>query len=475
MAKKLLPSKEHEPSEWYTKLVQLADLADYGPAKGTMILKPYGYALWEAVQREMDPKIKARGVGNAYFPLFIPMSLLEQEADHIEGFAPELAVVTHGGGEELEEKLAVRPTSETIMYQSYAKWIQSWRDLPVQMNQWNNVVRWEKRTMLFLRTSEFLWQEGHTAHATHEEAVDTQKWAMDMYANLYRELFAIDGYVGYKSASERFAGADTTLTFESLMPSGKALQACTSHDLGQNFSRAQNISFQDKAGQNQFVWQTSWGLSTRSIGGLILTHGDDNGLVLPPRMAPVQVVIVPVKADDEPLLAYADEVAAALLTEAGIRVEVDARDDESFGFRLNKWEVKGVPLVIKLGDRERDSDQVTAKTRFDGAEVQLPREGLASKLTEKLETVQAAMLERSRQHLRAETRQARDYDEFKAILDEHKGFIEVYWNDNPELEKKIKDETKATSRCRLEDDGSEGVDFMTGEPSSTRWIFAQSY
>lgn len=473
MAKKLLPSKSEHPSDWYTTLIQLADLADYGPAKGTMILKPYGYSLWEAVQDMMNPIIKERGVGNAYFPLFIPMSLLEQEAEHVEGFAPELAVVTHGGGEELEEKLAVRPTSETIMYQSYAKWIQSYRDLPVQMNQWNNVVRWEKRTMLFLRTSEFLWQEGHTAHATHEEAIDTQKWAMDMYAHVYRELFAMDGIVGYKSVAERFAGADNTLTFEALMPSGKALQACTSHDLGQNFSKAQDISFLDNQGQRQYVWQTSWGLSTRSLGGLIMAHGDDNGLVLPPRMAPIQIAIVPVRPEDN-VLDYCQQIDAQLGD--NIRTTLDSRDDESFGYKLNKWEVKGVPLVIKVGAKEAESQTVTIKERFSGREQSLPYDNnLASAVSDWLEAIHANMLARQAELLQANTRKAASYDEFKEILKEHKGFIEVYWNDDPVTEKRIKEETKASSRCRLENNGTEGKDFITGQPAKERWIFAQSY
>lgn len=473
MAKKLLPSKTEQPSEWYTTLVQLADLADYGPAKGTMILKPYGYALWEAVQEKMNPIIKAHGVGNAYFPLFIPMSLLEQEAKHVAGFAPELAVVTIGGGEELEEKLAVRPTSETIMYQSYAKWIQSYRDLPVMMNQWNNVVRWEKRTMLFLRTSEFLWQEGHTAHATHNEAIETQKWAMDMYAMVYRELFAMDGHIGYKSDSERFAGADNTLTFEALMPSGKALQACTSHDLGQNFAKAQNISFLDNEGKSQFVWQTSWGFSTRSIGGLILTHGDDNGLVLPPRMAPTQVVIVPVKPEPE-TLEYCRKIEASLKN-AGIRVILDARDDESFGYKVNKWEVKGVPLLAKIGGREAEASLVTLKARYGGEEKQISLDAAPGDVSEWLEKLHHDMLEGNRTYLRENTRKVSSYDEFKNTIEEHRGFLEVYWNDSAEVEKRIKDETKATSRCRLENDGTTGVDFVTGKPATERWIFAQSY
>lgn len=473
--KEQLPPKTGDLSDWYTSVIQLADLVDYGPAKGTMILKADGYALWEAVQTTMDPMIKERGVRNVYFPLFIPMSLLEKEASHVEGFAPELAVVTHGGGEKLEEALAVRPTSETIMYNSYSKWVQSWRDLPLLYNQWNNVVRWEKRTMPFLRTSEFLWQEGHTAHATHEEAVDTQLWAMDMYARVYRELFGLDGYEGWKSTNERFAGADNTLTFESLMPSGKALQACTSHDLGQNFSKPFDISFQDEAGENQYVWQTSWGFSTRSIGGLILAHGDNNGLILPPKMAPTQVVIVPAKLDEQ-ILDYGRRLQETLRS-AGVRVVLDERDGESFGYKLNKWEVKGVPLIVKIGGREVEAGTVTLKRRLDGEELSVPLDNIESKVSEQLDALQQAMFEKSRAHLQAETRTASNYDEFKQILAEHKGFIKVFWNDDPEVEKKIKEETKATSRCRplAFEHEKGGTDFITGEPCDTVWLFAQSY
>ena len=471
--KKLLPPKTGDLSDWYTSVIALAELADYGPAKGTMIIRPYGYAIWEHVVGALDAEIKAKGVDNAYFPLFIPMSLLQKEADHVEGFAPELAVVTHGGGEELEEKLVVRPTSETIMYQSYAKWVQSWRDLPILINQWNNVVRWEKRTMPFLRTSEFLWQEGHTAHATHEESTAMQAWGMEAYARVYRDFFAIDGYEGYKSNSERFAGAVNSLTFESLMPSGKALQACTSHDLGQNFSKPFEISFQDKDGQSQFVWQTSWGFSTRSIGGLILSHGDDNGLRLPPKLAPTQVVIVPVK-NDQQIVDFCAKLVADL--KGKVRVKLDDRDDESFGFRLNKWEVKGAPLIFKIGAKEVESGQVTAKRRYDGEELHFSAENVATDTLKALDEIQSMMLKASSDHLKSETREAKNYDEFKKILKEHKGFIKVYWNDNPEIEKKIKEETTATSRCKpLHLQGGSGTDFYTGKPATDVWLFAQSY
>lgn len=474
--KRLLPSKQDDPSAWYTTLIQLADLADYGPAKGTMIIKPYGYAIWENVVGAMDPLIKEHGVDNAYFPIFIPMSFLEKEKSHVEGFAPELAVVTIGGGEKLEEPLAVRPTSETIMYNSYAKWTQSYRDLPILMNQWNNVVRWEKRTMPFLRTSEFLWQEGHTAHATHQEATEMQQWAMEMYAKIYREYFAMDGYEGYKSQSERFAGADETLTFESLMPSsGKALQACTSHDLGQNFAKAFDIKFQDKEGGESFVWQTSWGFSTRSVGGLILSHGDENGLRLPPRLAPHQVVIVPVRVEDD-IMKYC-EIIASDLRKQGIRVKIDNRDDETFGFRLNKWEVKGAPVLLKIGAKEVTDKHITYKRRDSGAEETLPASEFIGSIQSLLDTIQSDLFKESQEHLRANTREAHSYDEFKELLQKHKGFIKVYWNDNPEVEKRIKDETKATSRCRpLCFEGEKpGKDFITGEEAHHIWLFAQSY
>lgn len=472
MAKSLLPNKKEQPAEWYTKVIQLGDLADYGPVKGTMIIKPYGYAIWENIQTAMDGLIKKHGVQNAYFPMFIPMSYLEKEASHVEGFAPELAVVTHGGGEKLEESLAVRPTSETIMYSSYAKWIQSWRDLPMQMNQWCNVVRWEKRTSLFLRTSEFLWQEGHTAHSTHEEAIAMQKWAMDMYAQIYREFFALDGYIGTKSNSERFAGADDTLTFEILMPSGKALQSCTSHDLGQNFAKTFDIKFQANDGSEQFVWQTSWGLSTRSIGGLIMAHGDDNGLVLPPNLAPIQVIIVPVTPEPA-LIEYCGKLLNNLLG-AGIKAELDARDDERFGYKLNKWEVKGVPVIFKIGNNEVSDSKVTAKRRDTGDEQSFGLESTVAETQNLLKNIQSELLQKSRKTNEDGTREAKNYDEMKEILKTRKGFVKVYWNDNPEIEAKIKTETKAVSRCKISSNES-GIDFYTGEPASDIWLFAQSY
>jgi prolyl-tRNA synthetase len=472
MAKEQLPKKSDNISEWYTSVIQLADLADYGPVKGTMIIKPYGYAIWEAIQKSLDYHIKQKGIGNAYFPLFIPMSFLEKEKKHVEGFSPELAVVTHAGGEKLEEPLVVRPTSETIIYDSYAKWVQSWRDLPLMMNQWCNIVRWEKRTMPFMRTSEFLWQEGHTAHATHEEAVEIQNWAMDAYTRVYREDLALDGYSGYKSISERFAGAETTLAFESLMPSGKVVQSCTSHDLGQNFSKVFEISFQNQQGDDEFAWQTSWGLSTRSIGALILAHGDDNGLCLPPKIAPTQVVIIPARITDE-VVSYCETLRAELLG-GNIRTLFDGGDNESFGFKLNKWEVKGVPIVLKVGPKEIVAETITCRRRDTLTDNQMDRKDAVNSIQKMLDDIQHDMLASSSRYRDENTRMAGDYEEFKALLKEHKGFIKVFWNDDAKVEKKIKDETKATSRCRLAEK-SEGTDFYTGEPASDIWLFAQSY
>ncbi|MDR1300812.1 MAG: proline--tRNA ligase [Candidatus Nomurabacteria bacterium] len=470
--KNLLPKKTGDLSDWYVAINRLADLSDYGPAKGTMIFKPYGYAIWENIQRALDDLFKEHGVENAYFPMLFPMSYLEREKDHVDGFSPELAVVTHGGGEKLEEPLVVRPTSESIMYDYYAKWTQSWRDLPILINQWNNIVRWEKRTMPFIRTSEFLWQEGHTAHATAREALDTQKWAMDVYRKVYREVLAIDGYSGLKSAAERFAGAEETLTFETMMPSMKALQSCTSHYFGQKMARAFNLVFQNQAGDDEYAYQTSWGFSTRSIGGLILAHGDDNGLRLPPRVAPIQVVIVPVKTDDE-VLAEGRKIFDEL-KKAGVRVKFDERDYERFGYKLNDWEVKGVPVIIKLGAKEITDGVVSYRRRDTLSDGQYKRAGVASKIIKLIDTIQADMLTESVKFRDENTYDAADYDEFKRIMADRSGFIKVHWNEDTDIEMKIKEETKATTRCKLAEQ-SDGVDFYTGQPAKDIWLFAQSY
>lgn len=471
---KNLTKKSEDLSGWYNRIVLEAELADYGPAKGTMIYRPYGYRIWELVQGAMDERIKERGVENAYFPLFIPESLLRKEASHVEGFSPELAVVTIGGGEELKEKLIVRPTSETIMYDAYSKWIHSWRDLPLLINQWNNVVRWEKRTYLFLRTSEFLWQEGHTAHATHEEDLDTVEWAIRMYAKIYREYFALPGYIGRKSESEKFAGAAATWTYETLMPEGKALQSCTSHDLGQNFSKAFNIKFQDKGGSTQFVWQTSWGFSTRSIGGLVMMHGDDQGLRLPPKLAPVQVVILPVK-NDPSILEYSKKVEKEL-QDAGIRVKIDDLEDETIGFRINKWEVKGVPLRIEVGQREVESNTLTIVRRDTGEKQEIQAATPGVEAQKMLNEIQENMYQEAGAFLRENTREAKSYEEFKEIMAKERGFILANWCEDVGCETKIKEETKASTRCLTKDgEGVAGICIYCKSPSNNLWLFAQAY
>ncbi|HLD26152.1 MAG TPA: proline--tRNA ligase [Candidatus Andersenbacteria bacterium] len=473
-SKETIPKKSAGLSEWYNKVVLEAELADYGPAKGTMIFRPYGFAIWEQIRALLDVEIKKRGVENAYWPLFIPESLLHKEKEHVEGFSPELAVVTIGGGEELTEKLVIRPTSETIMYQSYAKWIQSWRDLPMQINQWNNVVRWEKRTYLFLRTSEFLWQEGHTAHATHAEASATVSWAMDMYERFYRENLAIPGYVLVKSEQEKFAGADMTLSYETLMPEGKALQSSTSHDLGQNFSRAFEIAFLDQQGSSQHVWQTSWGLSTRSIGALLMTHGDDNGLRFPPRIAPIQVVIVPIR-DAAETIAYAEEIKE-LLRAAGLRVRLENRGNESLGYTINKWELKGVPLRLEVGPKEVVDGVVTAVRRDNFVKEKITYAALAETVSTLLEDIQAQLYKEADDFLGANTREANTYDDFKKIMATQRGFIRCNWCEEAACEKAIKDETKASTRGRqLEQAPVEGQCFRCGKPAQRTWLFAQSY
>ena len=473
-AKRDLPKKSENLSDWYNKIILMAELADYGPAKGTMIYRPYGFAIWELVQKEMDRLIKERGVDNGYFPLFIPESLLKKEQAHVEGFSPELAVVTIGGGEELSEKLVVRPTSETIMYDAYSRWIHSCRDLPLMINQWNNVVRWEKRTYLFLRTTEFLWQEGHTAHATHDEAWDMVRWAMDMYQKVYRELFAMPGYVGRKSESEKFAGADTTLSFESLMPEGKVLQSCTSHDLGQNFSKAFNISFLNSEGATEHVWQTSWGLSTRSIGGLIMMHGDDAGLVLPPRLAPVQVIVLPVRTEEKILISC--EEVAETLRESGVRIKVDSLDNESLGSKINKWELKGVPLRIEIGMREIDQGTITAVRRDTGEKLNFLRDNLKTEMQTLLSRVQDNLYQKAEEFLKENTRSVDTYDEFKKTLSINRGFLSAFWCEGAECEAKIKEETKATTRCLpLDTEGQDGICVYCGAKAKHKWLFGQAY
>lgn len=473
--KNRLHKRSEDASAWYTDIILQSGLADYSPVKGSMVIKPYGYAIWEGIQRDLDVRLKKLGAQNAYFPLFIPMSFLKREAQHVEGFAPELAIVTHAGGEELEEPLAVRPTSETIMYEMYSKWIQSYRDLPMIMNQWNNVVRWEKRTYFFLRTSEFLWQEGHSVHATHEEAQKMVLDALDAYAHVLQDLLAIPVVKGVKSESEKFAGAFQTTTIEALMPDGKALQAGTSHDLGQNFSKAFNITFQDQNGETQHGWQTSFGLSTRVIGGLILTHSDDHGLVLPPQIAPTQVVILPVRSDDSALVQHAEGLAARLRSQ-GVRAEVDARAKLSLGYRINDAELKGIPLRVEIGPKEMAAAEIQFAVRHLREKRLLAVESLESGVRELLNWIQDDLLARAQERVAENTHDVATFDEFQEVMQKNRGFVRAYWDENPETEAKIKELTKATTRCvPLSEPESEGFDVMTGAPAKRRWLFAQAY
>lgn len=476
--KKELKKKSVNLSDWYTDVVLKAELADYAPVKGCMVIRPYGYAIWETVQDVLNRMMKSRGVENAYFPLLIPHSLMEKEKEHVAGFSPELAVVTIGGGEKLKDPLVVRPTSETIMYTMYAKWIKSWRDLPLLINQWNNVVRWEKRTYLFLRTAEFLWQEGHTAHATEKEAMDMVREALDWYRQVYEDYFALPAILGKKSELEKFAGAKATYAVEALMPDGKALQAATSHNLGQNFSKVFDIQFQTSDGSLAYVWQTSWGLSTRSLGGLFLTHGDDQGLILPPKIAPIQVVMIPIfgkDTDRSALDKYCLEVKEALIN-SGIRVQVDTGDAESIGRKFNKWEVKGVPVRFEIGAKELDSRTVAMVRRDTGEKKLVTRQEMIQVVEKLLLDIQKGLFDRAKGFLDTNTREATSFDEFKKIMNSTRGFIKAFWCEDAACEATIKEETKASTRCLPIDARKEsGKCTYCGKPAVHRWMFAQAY
>lgn len=476
--KKELKKKSENISDWYTDVVLKAELADYAPVKGTMVIRPYGYAIWERVQKVFDEWFKTAGVQNAYFPLFIPYSLLEKEKEHVEGFSPELALVTIGGGEKLKDPLVVRPTSETIMYAMYAKWIHSWRDLPLILNQWNNIVRWEKRTYLFLRTLEFLWQEGHGAHATHEESEKLVMQALAWYGNMYEEYFAIPVLKGRKSNAEKFAGGVATYAIEALMPDGKALQSATSHDLGQNFSRVQEIVFQNKEGKQEFVWQNSWGFSTRALGGLFLVHGDDSGLLLPPKIAPIQVVIVPIfkkELDPKELIAYCQDLEKQL-TDAGIRVKVDAGDTQSVGRKFNTWEIKGVPIRFEIGAAELEQQKITLVRRDTGEKIEILLSEMEGSVTHILKTIQQHLFSKAKQFLMENTHEVHSYAEFKQIMDSKRGFLKAFWCEDAACEEKIKAETKATTRCLpLDAKEEKGKCIYCGKEATHRWFFAQAY
>jgi len=470
-------------ARWYTDVVQMAELADYAPVRGCMIIKPYGYELWENIKSALDRRFKASGHKNAYFPLLIPMSFIEKEADHVEGFAPELAVVTHGGGKKLDEPLVVRPTSETVIGHAFADWIQSYRDLPLLINQWANVVRWELRPRLFLRTTEFLWQEGHTAHATEEEARAETMEILDQYADFAVNDAAIPVIKGKKSDQEKFAGAGASYSIEAMMGNKWALQSGTSHFLGQNFAKAFDIKFLDESNELQYAWTTSWGVSTRMVGGIVMAHGDDKGLRLPPRLAPIQAVIVPIWKSEEEKEAVdrsIDEVRAQL-EKAGIRIHVDRREGMTPGFKFNDWEMRGVPLRIEVGPRDVEARSVMVSRRdTPGKEgkAALPMDGLAGRIGTLLDEIQAGMLKAATEFREANLHEARSYDELKEIVND--GWALIWHCGRPECEAKIKEETKATSRCfplELNETWNPAGATCTvcGKPAVGRAYFARAY
>jgi prolyl-tRNA synthetase len=479
MAEQKLPTRAEDFNEWYNQLVLKAELADYAPVRGCMIVRPYGWALWENIQAALDGRFKATGHVNAAFPLLIPRSFIDKEKSHVAGFSPELAVVTHGGGEELEEPLVIRPTSETIIGHSYAKWIQSYRDLPLLINQWNSVVRWELRTKLFLRTLEFFWQEGHTAHATLAEAEFETRQMLDIYADFAVNDAALPVIPGRKSEAERFAGADQTFSIEAMMGDGKALQSGTSHNLGQNFAKAFEIRYLDPAGALQYCWTTSWGLSTRIIGAIIMVHGDDQGLILPPKLAPIQAVIVPIWKNDAEraaTLGAAGQVRAALLA-AGIRTKTDEREGASPGFKFNDWEMRGVPLRIEIGPKDVSNNAVVlARRDKPGREGKspVPQAGVAEAVKEMLVVVQKSLFDRALAFREAHTREPANFEEFKQAVET--GFARAFWCGAPACEEKIKEATKATMRCiPLEQPGGSGACIFCGATSTERAIFAKAY
>jgi prolyl-tRNA synthetase len=438
--------REVDFSQWYTDVILKTDLVDYSPVKGCMVIKPYGYGIWENIQREMDSRFKATGHKNAYFPLFIPESLLRKEAEHVEGFAPEVAWVTHGGNEELTERLVVRPTSETIICSMYSKWVQSYRDLPLLYNQWCSVVRWEKSTRPFLRTSEFLWQEGHTVHATEEEAQEETLRMLGVYKEFAENVLAIPVVTGQKSEKEKFAGALRTYTMEALMQDGKALQAGTSHNLGQHFAKVFDIQYLDRDGQLKYVWQTSWGTSTRLIGGVIMVHGDERGLVLPPKVAPIQVVIVPIAFHKEGVLEKAGEVAEHLRV-ADVRVELDDRDTQSPGWKFNEWEMRGVPIRLEIGPKDIEKNQVVLVRRDNFEKSFVSMDNLVQTIKTMLDDVHKGLYDKALKMREEHTHVAHDMDEFDIGLNEKKGFVKAMWCGNRECEDGIKEATGATTRC----------------------------
>mgnify|MGYP003399141295 FL=1 len=493
MAKELkeLTPREENYSQWYNDLVVKADLAENSAVRGCMVIKPYGYAIWEKMQRILDDMFKETGHQNAYFPLFIPKSFLSREADHVEGFAKECAVVTHyrlktnpdGTGvvvdpeAKLEEELIVRPTSETIIWNTYKNWIQSYRDLPILCNQWANVVRWEMRTRLFLRTAEFLWQEVHTAHATGAEALEEARRMLNVYADFAENFMAVPVVKGIKSANERFAGAVETFCIEAMMQDGKALQAGTSHFLGQNFAKAFDVQFVNKENKLDYVWATSWGVSTRLMGALIMAHADNNGLVLPPKLAPFQVVIVPIYKNQEQLDAINDKVntLTSQFKNLGISFKYDNADNKKPGWKFSEYELKGVPVRIAIGARDLENGTVEVMRRDTLQKETMSFDGIAEHIKSLLDDIQANIFKKALDYRASVTREVNSYEEFKVEI-EKGGFISAHWDGTPETEEKIKEETKATIRCiPLEGDKTPGKCMVTGRPSACRVLFARAY
>ena len=445
--KNLTPMSE-DFNQWYTDIIQEAELADYSPVKGSMVIRPYGYAIWENIQKYLDNRFKETGHKNAYFPLFIPKSFIQKEAEHVEGFSPELATVTHAGGKKLEEPLIVRPTSETIINHMFAKWISSHRDLPVLINQWANVVRWEMRTRLFLRTSEFLWQEGHTAHASKEEATNEALQMLDIYEEFVEEMAAVAVIKGLKSDMEKFAGAEKTYSVEAMMLDKKALQAGTSHELGQNFAKAFDIEFSDENNKLQNPYQTSWGVSTRLIGMIIMAHGDDKGLKLPPNLAPIQIVIVPIIPNEDKAKIVNEKVKEVHKLLQNYRVEIDDRTEVSPGYKFNEWELKGVPLRIEIGPNEVNENKVVISRRdIDKSKVDILFENINHEIEKLLLDIQTNLLKKSKEHLKQNTTHVETFDELIDTLNNKSGFVTCYWKENKEDELKVKESTSATIRC----------------------------
>lgn len=489
---KALPKRDENYSEWYNELVKRANLAENSAVRGCMVIKPYGYTIWENMQRALDDMFKETGHTNAYFPLFIPKSYLSREASHVEGFAKECAVVTHyrlknaddGSGvvvdptAKLEEELIVRPTSETVIWSTYKNWIQSYRDLPLLINQWANVVRWEMRTRLFLRTAEFLWQEGHTAHATQEEAIEEAEQMLNVYASFAEEWMALPVIKGIKTPNERFAGAVETYCIEALMQDGKALQAGTSHFLGQNFAKAFDVTFQNKEGKLEHVWGTSWGVSTRLMGALIMGHSDDQGLILPPKLAPIQVVIVPIYKSEEQLKAITEKVKALSkdLRQLGVRVKYDDSDANKPGWKFAEYELQGVPVRLAMGMRDLENGTIEIARRDTRTKETRSTEGLGTYVVELLKEIQTSLFNKALAFREANTHVADNYEEFKEILETKGGFILAHWDGTSETEEKIKEETKATIRCiPLDAQQEEGRCIYSGKPSSRRVLFARAY